>query len=98
MTAPIISRKIVPCEYEGLEIDFSTNDWFNATQAAKRFGKRLQDWLDNADTQTYLKAVAAHLNHADWRDLKKARRGKYGLLPEIASRVPQDMTAHDRFF
>ena len=78
MPTDSISKKTVPSEYLGKELHFSDNGWFNATEAAKVFGKRVQDWLDNEDTKRYLIALAAHLNHADWRDLKKARRGKNG--------------------
>jgi hypothetical protein len=56
---------------------FRGDGWFNMTKAAQQFGKRLQDFWDNAEAKTYI-AELARLNHADQRELMEARRGNGG--------------------
>lgn len=47
------------------------------TKASKAFGKRVQDFFDNADTQTYMNELV-HSIHANQRDLVEAKRGSQG--------------------
>lgn len=56
---------------------FRGDGWFNMTKAAQHFGKRLQDFWDNAEAKTYITELA-RLNHADQRELMEARRGNGG--------------------
>lgn len=48
---------IVPLNYKGEAIRFNTDGWINATDIAKRFGKRLDHWLSNAETLEYVRAL-----------------------------------------
>lgn len=48
---------IVPLNYKGEAIRFNTDGWINATDIAKRFGKRLDYWLSNAETLEYVRAL-----------------------------------------
>ena len=50
-------NKIVRCEFEGNPYSFNEQGWFNATEAAKRFGKRPVDWLRLPETEKYLAAL-----------------------------------------
>lgn len=47
--------------YQGKEVAFREDGWFNATQAASRFGKRPVDWLKLDSTQSYIEALKQHL-------------------------------------
>lgn len=45
-----MSARILPFEYQGQAVNFNTEGWLHATVIAERFGKRLDHWLDNAET------------------------------------------------
>ena len=62
--------ELVRAEYQGTEIQFNEQGWFNATQAAERFGKRPNDWLNLDSTKEYLAAFER----------------KYGLKPYLKTR------------
>jgi len=69
----IISRK-----YREIEILFSQdvnkNLYINATKIAKHFKKQASKWLENKDTQEYLKAISQKQNIA-YGDLVVVRKG-----------------------
>lgn len=74
---------IVKFDFEGRLYSFNTDGWFNATEAAKRYGKRVQHWLDNAETQEYIRILNSRISG----DLIAARRGANGgtwLHPKLA--------------
>ncbi|EJF06795.1 KilA-N domain-containing protein, partial [Thiovulum sp. ES] len=50
---------IISREFQGIEIKFSTIDdvCLNATQTAKQFGKKPDNWLRNKDVQSYINAL-----------------------------------------
>ena len=62
--------ELVRAEYQGTEIQFNESGWFNATQAAERFGKRPNDWLNLDSTKEYLAAFER----------------KYGKIPYLKTR------------
>ncbi len=53
---------IVKFEFNKQIYSFNLDGWFNATEAAKRFGKRLDHWLDNIETLDYIRALDAVLS------------------------------------
>lgn len=61
---------IIKIDFQGAAISFDERGWFNATVAAKRFGKRPVDWLHLPDTAKYLVALAE-------------RNGKSGILEQF---------------
>ncbi len=69
---------IIHLAFDGKEMHFRDDGWFNATLGAMHFRKRIQDYLDNKETAIYLAALAQHLNHANQRDLMKSTRGRGG--------------------
>lgn len=75
-------------EYQGQPVNFDRDGWINATQVAKQHGKRLDHWLDNADTQRYINALSARLNTRNSGELIRTRRGRYQggtwLHPKLA--------------
>ncbi|SEN64738.1 KilA-N domain-containing protein [Halomonas caseinilytica] len=78
---------IIPFPYQGQTVRFSVDGWINATEIAKRHGKRLDHWLENAETQRYMESLARHLNTPDSGYLIRAKRGRGGgtwLHPKLA--------------
>lgn len=78
---------VIKIDFDGQAVAFTEDGWINATTAAKRFGKRIQDYLDNMDTATYATELACQLNHSNQRDLIRAYRGRGGgtwLHPKLA--------------
>lgn len=79
--------------YDGTDVTFTEEGWFNATQAAAKFGKRVDHWLANQDTQEYISALE-ETNPSEVRDSNtrnsgylKTRRGAAGgtwLHPALA--------------
>jgi hypothetical protein len=70
--------EIVRAEYQGLEVSFTDDGWFNATVAAERFGKRVQNWMRLKETQAYFSAVVQHSTHSHLSELIKTKEGNQG--------------------
>jgi len=81
--------------YEGRTVTFRDDGWFNATEAAKHFGKRLDHWLDNADTLEYIQALdsavtgePSQISNTRKSGYLKSVRGQHGggtwLHPKLA--------------
>jgi len=69
---------IINLDFKGSAVRFTDDGWFHATSAADRFGKRVQHYLDNAETQEYMAELTRQLNHRDSGDLIRATRGRGG--------------------
>lgn len=54
-------NNVIPFHYEGQPVRFNSDGWINATDVAKRFGKRPVDWLRLPASQNYLRALARAL-------------------------------------
>ena len=50
-------KGLIISQYDGHELSFNEQGWFNATQAAKRFGKKPIEWLRLPDTEKYIHAL-----------------------------------------
>ncbi|MGP9509520.1 MULTISPECIES: KilA-N domain-containing protein [unclassified Halomonas] len=83
---------IIPIKYEGNAYGFNAAGWINATEAAKRFGKRPVDWLKQDETREYMAVLSETLN-CDPKSLLKTRRGRYDsgtwLHPKLGVRFAQ---------
>jgi hypothetical protein len=82
-----MKTNVIKLDYHGLNVGFTEDGWFNATEAGAKFGKRVADWLENQDTQDYMAALARHLNMPDLAHLIRAKRGRNGgtwLHPKLA--------------
>ena len=66
--------EIVRADYQGLEVSFTEDGWFNATMAAERFGKRPVDWIRLDETQSYITSLARALEISEPGSLIRARR------------------------
>ena len=81
------ASNIIRLNYQGLNVGFTGDGWFNATLAAEKFGKRVDHWLKSQETKEYIKALASHLNTPKRGDLIHTKRGKNGgtwLHPKLA--------------
>ncbi len=78
---------VIPFHYQGQPVRFNSDGWINATDVAKRFGKRPVDWLKQEETKEYLGALSEALN-CDPESLLETRRGRHHsgtwLHPKVA--------------
>ena len=51
---------IVTCDYQGHSISLQQDGWFNATQAAAKWGKAPAEWLRLQSTKDYIDALKRH--------------------------------------
>ncbi|MFH0996411.1 MAG: KilA-N domain-containing protein [Pseudomonadota bacterium] len=80
-------QNLIELNYGGKEISFNEDGWFNATDAADRFGKRVQHYLDNAETQDYINALCDENNRNSGYFIR-AKRGRNGgtwFHPDLAA-------------
>ncbi|PTV65588.1 KilA-N domain-containing protein [Pseudomonas putida] len=54
-------NNVIPFTYQGQPVRFTADGWLHATKIAERFGKRVDHWLDNAETLEYFRALDEHL-------------------------------------
>lgn len=72
-----VNIKLIEKDYQGLAIQFTGEGWFNATDAASKFNRRLDVFLKTEETQAYLAALAKkHNTSKKW--YLKTSRGKNG--------------------
>ena len=82
--------KLIKADFDGHVMQFNNSGWFNATAAAEKFGKRVQHWLDNKETQEYIEKlnhrISGDLNTVSGGiiDTKKGRNGGTWLHPKLA--------------
>jgi hypothetical protein len=77
---------IIASEFNGNMISFSQDGWFNATQVAATFDKRIDHWLENKETQEYI-AILHTRNYGDLLKTSKARSDRGGgtwMHPKLA--------------
>lgn len=80
-------NNVIPFNYEGQAVRFSGEGWINATDVAKRFGKKPAEWLRLPDTAKYMDALARHLNVGESHLLTRSSKGRSGgtwLHPKLA--------------
>ncbi|MGE4534651.1 KilA-N domain-containing protein [Halomonas sp.] len=65
---------VIPLKYQGQPVSFNTDGWINATEVAKRFGKRPVKWLELPSTKSYMAALARALGITD------VRKSDFGLV------------------
>ena len=52
---------IITRNYQDHAITYREDGWFNATQAAKKFGKEPHEWMRLATTENYMEALGKAL-------------------------------------
>lgn len=86
-----MSTEIIPFDYQGKAVQFNAAGWLNATEIAKRFGKRPVKWLELPSTISYMEALSRRLGFdvrkSDNKLVETSRvRGQSGtwLHPKLA--------------
>lgn len=83
---------IVKYDFEGKLYSFNLNGWFNATEAAKRFGKTPNDWLRLPDSEKYIAGLGRRYGKISYVKTSRARLDRGGgtwLHPKLAVRFAQ---------
>ena len=78
---------VIPIHYDGQQVRFNSDGWINATDVAKRFGKKPAEWLRLPDAAKYMDALARHLNVGESHLLIVTTKGRSGgtwLHPKLA--------------
>lgn len=103
LTKPLMATtdsNVIVADYDGFEMFFMNDGWIDATNAVKKFEKRLDHWLESQDTKDYMSALSKSLgfNSPDFGELKITKRGRYGsgtwLHPKLAVRFSQWLNAY----
>lgn len=66
---------VIPFSYQGHQVRFDHSGWLHATKIAERFGKRLDRWLENADTLEYIRALDEALTGCESKILHTRNSG-----------------------
>lgn len=77
---------LITREYSGMALSFQSDGWFNATQAAERFGRRVDHWRENQETKDYIAALC-EISNTPFSGYLKTKRGAGGgtwLHPKLA--------------
>ncbi|MEY8874929.1 MAG: KilA-N domain-containing protein [Leptothrix sp. (in: b-proteobacteria)] len=80
------STSIIHADFGGTAVDFRADGWFNATQAAARFGRLPNEWLRLPSTAEYIAALDDS-NAGESRIWVKTARGNSGgtwMHPDLA--------------
>lgn len=82
---------VIKFEFEKQLYSFDLDGWFNATEAAKRFGQKAHEWLRLPSTESYMEALAKALGFEAGKSRSKlvsteTARGRAGtwLHPKMA--------------
>jgi hypothetical protein len=78
-----MKTQLIQSEYEGLSVSFTEDGWFNATDAASKFGKLPNDWLRLPATQEYLAALVRKYGKIPYFKTKRGQNGGTWLHPKL---------------
>lgn len=67
--------ELVKVNFQNQPIGFTEDGWFNATQAAERFGKKPIEWLRLPETVRYVEALCSHCKVGKSHFVKTRRGG-----------------------
>lgn len=83
-------NNVLKADFNGNLYSFNLDGWFNATEAAKRFGKAPNEWMRLPDTIKYIAALERKYGKIPYL---KTKRGAHGggtwLNPKLAVRFAQ---------
>ena len=83
---------LITAEYQGAAFSFRDDGWFNATAAAKRYGKLPNEWLRLPETKAYIAALDEISNAGKsriWQTTKRGNDGGTWMHPKLAVRFAQ---------
>lgn len=82
-------NRLILSEYNGMQISFTGDGWFNATDVATRFGKNTYEWLRLPATVDYLHALNRKYGKIPYLKSKRGHQGGTWLHPKLAVRFAQ---------
>lgn len=82
-------KGLITSEYDGQELSFNEEGWFNATQAASKFNKSVHEWVRLPDTQKYMEALIRKYGKIPYLKTKRGNNGGTWLHPKLAVRFAQ---------
>ncbi|WP_374528440.1 KilA-N domain-containing protein [Acinetobacter sp.] len=82
-------KGLITSQYDGQELSFNEQGWFNATQAARKFNKSVHEWVRLPDTQKYLEALIRKYGKIPYLKTKRGNNGGTWLHPKLAVRFAQ---------
>lgn len=56
-----MNTNVIPIKYKGEPVSFNLDGWINATEVARRFGKRPTEWLRLPATNRYMRELSSAL-------------------------------------
>lgn len=77
-------KGLITSQYNGVDCQFNSDGWFNATLAASRYGKSVHDWVRLPDTQKYTEALQRKYGKISYLKTKKGHNGGTWLHPKVA--------------
>jgi hypothetical protein len=69
--------------YDGHQIQFRDDGWFNATAAAAKFGKEPAQWLRLPDTIAYIQALERKYGKIPYYTTRKGKNGGTWMHPKL---------------
>jgi len=82
-------EKIIQYHYNEALYSFTADGWFNATEAAARFGKKPNEWLRLPATVSYLAAFRRKYGKIPYLKTRRGINGGTWLHPKLAVRFAQ---------
>lgn len=86
-TQLVVTKYEDPARGVCIDVNFTEDGWFNATEIAAQYDKRPTDWLKLDSTKNYLPVLAGFLK-CEESSLLKSKRGRYSdgtwLHPKLA--------------
>jgi len=82
-------KGLITSQYDGQELSFNEQGWFNATQAASKFNKSVHEWVRLPDTQKYIDALIRKYGKIPYLKTKRGHSGGTWLHPKLAVRFAQ---------
>ena len=78
-----MNARLIQTDYQGLSVSFTEDGWFNATDAAGKFGKLPNDWLRLPATQDYLAALGRKYGKIPYFKTRRGQSGGTWLHPKL---------------
>jgi hypothetical protein len=77
------NAKMVVADYNGFEVSFTDDAWFNATAVAAKFKKEPAQWLRLPGTKAYLAAFERKYGKITYLDSKRGNGGGTWIHPKL---------------
>jgi hypothetical protein len=75
--------EIVKATFEDKVVSFREDGWFNATEAAAKFGRIPNDWLRLPDAKAYIGALERKYGKISYYQTKRGRNGGTWMHPKL---------------